>query len=223
MKKIFLLSIIFCLGLFSTRAQVTLSVDSNTYFNIQDSVNYGSSSIYDVIVNISGPTPYTGDVYLIYGVDSISGVQSLDTLIRSVVNKVNDTIVFSVSETYDNINGYRLGGNVVVIWPVASGITTLDTFYTDVYVRAMVGINENKSLYNDFLIYPNPTQEYLMIKNKGLKNRVEEVRIFDVNGRILYDDRFKSKISISHLNSGMYVLVLKLDNGDRINYQILKE
>jgi len=215
----FLFAFLFCLTGYS---QVTLSVDSVTDLNVPDSVNYASSSGFTVVVNISGPTPFTGDVNLLMGVDSSAGVLSVDTVTRSVVNKMNDTINFVVTETYDILNGYRKGGNVVVIWPVASTLSTLDTMYTNVFVRSAVGINESSELYRQFSVYPNPVENYILIKNYGINNKIEQVRIFDASGKTVFNEKYSSKIDVSSFEKGLYFMNLYLRKGEELHYKLVK-
>jgi hypothetical protein len=205
-------------------SQITLSIDTIYGNTIPDTVSYGASTGFDVVINISGPSPYTGTVYLVAGVDSSAGIISVDTVSqRSVVNKMNDTINFNVIETFDNTNGYRKGGNVVVIWPVASSLTTKDTLYKDVYVQEVVGIIENKELHRQFSVYPNPTRNAIYITNNSLNERGERVRIINLNGKLIYDEQFKSKIDISRMASGIYFLNIALKTGEVLHYKIVKE
>ena len=203
----------------------TLSVDTIlAEANIPDTVNYGVNLNHTFPVNISGGAPFTGTIYLVAGVDSSAGINSIDTIgIRSVINKQNDTIMFTINETYDNPNGYRFGGNVVVIWPVASILTTLDTFTTNVFVELGVGINKNKNLYNAISFYPNPSKNYINIDKVDEKITIKRVRIYGVNGQLLYNEKFKSKINISHLPKGLYFLRLEIKGEEELRYKLIKE
>ena len=223
MKQSFLLLLLVFLFGGVGFAQGSLSVDSITDFNVPDSVNYGASSSFTAVVNLANSTPFTGDVYLLVGVDSSAGTQSVDTITRSVVNKMNDTINFAVTEIYDNLNGYRKGGNVVVIWPIASSLSTSDTMHTNVHVREMVGIGENVELYQFFTIYPNPTQNFIFIQNSGYIKTIEHVRIIGVNGKVVLTEKFATKLDVSFLNRGIYFMDLILTSGEQLHYQIIKE
>jgi hypothetical protein len=203
----------------------SLSVDSiSAEANIPDTVNYNANLNHTFPVNISGGTPFTGTVWLIAGVDSSSGVISLDTIgFRNVVNKQNDTIMFTINETYNNANAYRFGGNVVVIWPVATGLNTLDTFQTNVFIIQAVGINNVQHLYNAISVYPNPTKDYIYINKKDQKIDVKHVRIYNLKGQLIYDEKFRSKIDVSRLSEGLYFLKLETDEGEVLNYKLIKK
>jgi len=224
MKKLLIvafLPLIFCLKGYSQ----ILSVDSaSAEANIPDTVNYNANLNHSFAINITGGAPFTGTVYLIAGVDSSSGMLSIDTIgSRNVVNKQNDTIMFTINETYNNANAYRFGGNVVVIWPVAATLTTyLDTFKTNVFIQQGVGVNENQHLYNAISVYPNPSKNYININQTDQKIYVKRVRIYNFGGRLIYDEKFRSKIDVSKLLPGLYLLRLHLNDGEALNYKLLK-
>ncbi|MCB9361575.1 MAG: T9SS type A sorting domain-containing protein [Flavobacteriales bacterium] len=224
MKKSFLLSFISSLLSLLSFAQNTLSIDTLYGNTIPDTANYGAAGSFDVVINLSGTSPYTGIVYLVAGVDSSAGVLSVDTVSqRAVTNIMNDTINFNVVEIFDNSNGYRKGGNVVVIWPFAPSLVTKDTLYKDVYVQEVVGINENTELYHQFSVYPNPTKNAIYIENNSLNERGKRVRIINLNGKLIYDEQFNSKIDISSFSSGIYFLNIVLKTGEMLHYKIVKE
>lgn len=223
MKKIILillLSLFACIKGFSQN----LLIDSLlAEVELPDTVNYNDNLNHTIIVNISGSIAYTGNVYLVATVDSSNGAQSTDTIAtRFVQNKLNDTITFTYNETYNNPNAYRVGGNVVVIWPIAATLNTLDTFNTNIYVLQLVGIDENESLYNSILVYPNPSKDYIYIQNKHKESRIKRVRIFSSNGRLIYNEKLHSRIDISNFSKGIYLLNVELDGGEILHYKIIK-
>jgi len=223
MKKLIIIAL-FTICLATNVHSQSIIVDTAiTEANIPDSVNYNDIFVHTVVINISGPTPYTGPVYLLAGVDSSAGVLSVDTVsVRNVTNKINDTINFNFNETYNNANAYRTGGNVVVIWPMAPTLNTTDTFYTNVYVRKLVGINENVELYNAFNIYPNPSLNYIYIDKTSSEKTIKRVRILSSNGKVMYNEKFKGRIDISKYAKGIYFLNIELDNSKVLHYKIIK-
>lgn len=68
-------------------------------------------------------------------------------------------------------------------------------------------LSNNDSEFANIKIYPNPTQDYFYIK--GIKN-VEhvEVKLIDINGRIVIQDKLKDVYDISHLSSGTYFILV---------------
>ena len=135
----------------------------------------------------------------------------------------NDSVSIFLNDTVLQQNGYRIGGNIVVVWPIADGLLTLDTFTTIIYVTpTSTSVNENKVLHNQFSIYPNPTQNFITIKNSSPNNTVKHVRIYAINGTLLYQYSNNLKIDISRLTNGSYLLEIELENKKRLSYKLLK-
>ena len=224
MKKLILVALLSLLIKVVCFSQ-SLSIDSTlTAFNIPDTVNYGSNTSYVVPVEYLGGS-FNGTAYLVAGVDSSGGLQSIDTVASQVVSFTgNDSIFFNVPDTFVNSpNGYRMGGNVVVIWPVAIGLNTLDTFQTNVFVIQAVGITENQELYNAISVYPNPSKNYIYIDKKNNKTDIKHVSFYNLKGQLIYDENFKSKINISQLSKGLYFLKLETNDGKEVHYKLIKE
>lgn len=62
---------------------------------------------------------------------------------------------------------------------------------------------EQQSKSNDFVIFPNPANNYFSVKTD--KPNLE-IRIWDVEGRLILHSKAKSNINISHLDSGVYLI-----------------
>ena len=204
----------------------SLSIDSViTETNIADTVNYGTTGNYNVVVQYTGASLFSGTIYIVSGVDSTGGIQSIDTIgTRVVSNMANlDTTNILITDSFANVNGYRLGGNVVVIWPVATTLTTLDTFQTTIFVDFGVGVNESRDLYNSISFYPNPTKNYLNIGKKDQKITLKQVRIYNLKGQLIYDEKFRTKINISNFPKGLYFLKLYTKNDKEIHYKLIKD
>ncbi|WP_372937974.1 leucine-rich repeat domain-containing protein [Seonamhaeicola sp.] len=66
-----------------------------------------------------------------------------------------------------------------------------------------------------FNMYPNPTRDVVVIKNKQLRNAA--VTVYDLNGRALLNKTIsaaESQINISNLSNGIYLFKVKADNGE---------
>ncbi len=224
MKKLLLVALLTIFIGGNSYSQSLSIIDTTSALSVPDSVSYGSNSGYTIDVQYFGPSPFTGTIYLVAGVDSSAGVQSIDTVgSQAVVGFLNlDTANIFIPDTFDNNNGYRFGGNVVVIWPVAATLTTLDTFQTNVFVTQALGVTENQDLYNAFSVYPNPLKNYIHIDKYDQNIDIKHVRIYNLKGQLIYDEKFKSKINISHLPRGMYFLKLELKREEELNYKLIK-
>ena len=94
----------------------------------------------------------------------------------------------------DNIQLLDKSGNVLAIEPLAN-IKQI-TFAT-------AGISEdvNDTIVNAIVVYPNPTQELLIIQ--GIESQT--LRIYDLQGRMLKTE-WGNQISVASLSDGTYLL-----------------
>ena len=65
---------------------------------------------------------------------------------------------------------------------------------------------------DNFIVYPNPTSDYLNIESKNIKVTTE---IYDLTGKLVLKS-IGSRINISHLNKGIYVLKVFTDTSSKI-------
>jgi len=70
-----------------------------------------------------------------------------------------------------------------------------------------VGIDENSKV--GVMVYPNPVQDFLNIKTNGT---ITSVKITDFNGKVVYNGA-ASKINISNLNAGVYMVQTTTEAG----------
>ncbi len=102
-----------------------------------------------------------------------------------------------------------------------SGNVDLDVFHGSTSdFNTLVSVQEYKSL--NFSFYPNPAHNYLYIKSKNEFHPVS-AKIFDLNGRLLkrYDENV-SKIDISNLTNGIYLLQVTFDNSQSSIVKFIK-
>jgi hypothetical protein len=85
---------------------------------------------------------------------------------------------------------------------------------------AHVGISEPPIKNSDFSlnIYPNPNNgSILNIKTNGIENKDNlTISIFNLQGQMIYNSNYKSRIIIDNLNSGIYIIRVT-DEGGTIN------
>jgi hypothetical protein len=84
-------------------------------------------------------------------------------------------------------------------------------------------VNTKQTLIEDLKIYPNPTQDYLVIKLE--KGEIQHLKITDMSGRIILQQSkvINNQIDISHLVSGTYILKVEDEKGSIGSFQILKQ
>lgn len=80
---------------------------------------------------------------------------------------------------------------------------------------------ENAVVKNNLRVYPNPFSDVLNISN--IKN-VKSVSIVDVAGRIVKTfDKPSVSLQLSELNSGMYIVVMNMNDGTKQSVKVIKK
>jgi hypothetical protein len=109
--------------------------------------------------------------------------------------------------------------NCTVIDAVGCSLTTGAN-----YVTVNVWPVSSEQILNEhFKIYPNPTQDYLVIKLE--KGEIQHLKITDMSGRVILQQSkvINNQIDISHLVSGTYILKVEDEKGSIGSFQILKQ
>jgi len=78
---------------------------------------------------------------------------------------------------------------------------------------------------NTFIVFPNPTNEFIIIKNYEQTNEAFEYIIVDFIGRMLKkgNARFNEQIDIENLTSGNYIIQIKTENGKKFTEKLTKK
>jgi hypothetical protein len=92
---------------------------------------------------------------------------------------------------------------------------------TIVEPEEFVSIDDELSESFEWIVHPNPAGDWLYMEVKGLDSGSElAIQLADINGRIIWnksviptDSRYTEAISMSDLQTGMYILGLKDDSG----------
>lgn len=75
-------------------------------------------------------------------------------------------------------------------------------------------------------VYPNPTTDYLNIKIDANNSSNWDVKVLDMNGRIVRNTTFSGNaynMNISEFATGIYTLKLVSDKGEIQNIRIIKK
>ncbi|MGE0562147.1 MAG: T9SS type A sorting domain-containing protein [Flavobacteriales bacterium] len=224
MKKVVVIYLFLMLVPFIGKAQLSIDPVITSQNFTQDTVPLGTVVNFNVKVLYTSLTPFTGTVYLVSGVDSSAGITSVDTVgFTSVVNMVNDTFSIPFTDTVTLQNGYRVGEDIIVIWPVAAGLTPLDTFRTDIFVTPIItGLNEHKELFDKVSVFPNPLSNQLTIKQLTTDLNIKQVKIYNLRGELVYHELYQQNIDVSNLPKGSYLLELELENRQRLKFKMIK-
>ncbi|PZU90631.1 MAG: hypothetical protein DI529_02580 [Chryseobacterium sp.] len=92
----------------------------------------------------------------------------------------------------------------------------LSLFREPISLVKFLGTAETAKYFN---IYPNPTSDYLNIVSS--KYDIQKVHIYDLSGKQMLSET-KSKIDVSKLPSGVYMLIIKTQEGNK-NFKFIKQ
>jgi beta-glucanase (GH16 family) len=104
------------------------------------------------------------------------------------------------------------GPNTNTVFP-----NKMEVDYVRVYQENTNSI-ENVS-ENENIIYPNPSNNYMVLKGKNLKY----IRIYNIEGRLILDKILSenNRIDVEHFDSGMYLVELEDLSGIKTNKKII--
>lgn len=219
-KLIFFIVIFFICNCLS--AQIAhMSVVSMPGF--PDSAVFNQTYTFQAILycDTASSSPYSGPVHILFYTDN-TNVLFPDTF-GTAANQVtinpgeHDTVTITGVE-FGDTSAFKLGGNVVVVWPVSGGgtqIETIDTFYTNVEILGYAGITDITENDIDYYIYPVPANDKLFLPENISGNNIEYVRIFDVFGRTkVLLRKYPKYVPVSQFDSGFYFLEIKGKNNE---------
>lgn len=81
-------------------------------------------------------------------------------------------------------------------------------------------IEVSPSLQNELMIYPNPTKDIFNIYSQ---ENVRQVDVYSMAGQKLNQFQNTKNINISHLNSGVYLIKITLDNGKVVSQKVIRK
>lgn len=210
MRRImFSIMLLFIAGM--AMAQPRLSVVPGTP-GLSDTVIAGSTVTYLVTVENTGNMTFS-DTFAIY-----VGVLDTGSFIPTVIHihpvqqtqiLVGDTNTQMLTHTIDTMY-FKEGNNTVVIWPVSGGSPVVDSLYTGVFVIYFADGIEDKGDPSIIKTYPNPVSDYLKIVSE---TGIEQVRIFDLSGRLVMAAANTSIIDVSGLPAACYIVEIKDKKG----------
>lgn len=186
--------------------------------------NYG---VYCVITNAAGCSIRSvGDSIHAYNAPSVLASVTTATL----CNGFSDTLTASGADTYTwSANAGSSVNDSAFVSPTSNATYTLigtvaftgctDTSTVSITViSCSTGLKQNGG--NNFTVYPNPSNGYFTVESAT--GEMEEVRLYDINGRLLMSRAFMEKTTIdaSALSNGTYNLSI-LSSGGIFNKRIV--
>ncbi|MBK8626669.1 MAG: T9SS type A sorting domain-containing protein [Saprospiraceae bacterium] len=135
------------------------------------------------------------------------------------VNNQLYTATVTITGTLSNVSRFRFqcdasenDDNVhidAVIITASTGSGMVNNSLTITTLPEIVSFNE--SVYDDFLIYPNPVDDILKIKSS---DEIKKVKVYDLSGQLIMSEGqgFETQIDMSNFDSGMYLLRIETED-----------
>ncbi|MDP9957038.1 hypothetical protein J2X97_002704 [Epilithonimonas hungarica] len=82
----------------------------------------------------------------------------------------------------------------------------------------------NTLFSEELTVYPNPTNNYIVVNYKGNSTGKFDYRIIDLTGRIILSgsSEFSEKINIRNLTIGNYIIQIQTENGLKVDKKLIK-
>ncbi len=108
----------------------------------------------------------------------------------------------------------KIGGNVVVVWPKSGGginnIVAADSVTFNLTISDTATLVMSRQFNNRFIVYPNPSSEYVYFKETGNEeDEIERIEVFSSSGimeKTVVNP--KQKLNLSGLASGQHSLLI---------------
>lgn len=229
MKKYVLLFLLsFLLISKKDSAQASLGISQYAYTIYNDTVTAYTIDSIDVYVVNKGTATFNDVFEVITAVQdtSVFGLHRVDTsyYFATINIPVGDSIPFRILPYYEigtPTYQYHYDINVIVIWPVASSASTKDSLTFNITILMPESVTEI-DLSHLIKAYPNPVINNITLENKG-KNSIEEVRIYDTQGRLIDHLTRPEFICTEVWAPGTYIISIQLEDGKTHTIRVVKQ
>jgi hypothetical protein len=216
MKKTFLLLTgIALLTTFSNKTQAqfigTFSIEQ--VIGLPDTLNANGTYSFAFQVRNVGNTLYSGSINFDFYVDSMTPGTSQSFGVNQVGGFTpGDSAIVPVTYTFSiSNNTFNIGDNVVVVWPRAiNPNSAADSLTFHVYIANLNSLEESGKTA-DLKIFPNPAKDFVTFTSE--KNTIEEVKLYDMSGRLVLQSKEHLKIFTGHLTQGVYLAETHFSDG----------
>ncbi len=227
MKKLITLSLIIVFWIFPSIGKAQLLGFDSTSTNmgsLPDTINLNDNYVHTLTVHNFDSVDFTGTIYLVAAIDSSGTLLSVDTVGSVFVSNLGwtDTVSITYTEAYNTLNGYKLGDNIVVVWPVAGTTAIRDSIRQNVYIDNPASIQTLNNANKDVLIYPNPFLDHFVVKNFNWKNEPKQVRIFNSEAKLILQQMNLNFTNLDYLTKGMYFIYIDYPDGNQSYFKIIK-
>jgi hypothetical protein len=230
LKAILALLFVLCILPQQGRAQNYIGFYPPVLIGLPDTVSTGDSITAGAVLGNLSPLVYNDTLTIQGYVDTGSGtVNFLYQVYPQAYINPFDTIPFIFQfgvQLASQQGSFRIGGNVIVIWPVVSDpqFDTGDSIVVPVYVRNGTGVAEQpRSRPTGVRCFPVPTSNKLNIEVLPGHPSPEYILIRDVRGRIVHQSPFAPQpVNTEHWESGIYILECRYEDGSRNFIRIIR-
>jgi hypothetical protein len=148
-------------------------------------------------------------------VTGLSGLQAQETMLSASCNATgsNGTVSYSV-------------GPIIYITKSSIGGTITAGVQQPYEVLIPIGIEDEKEISLECLIYPNPANRYVKLKIEKHEINNLGYQLYDMNGLLLQNMKIESKetfISMEDLAKATYILVITESSKALKTFQIVKK
>lgn len=209
-------------------AQSTLGFDSIGLIGMPDTAAPTDQWLVGVFLrnfsSIDSLTP-NDSVQVVGFVDSLSGpTTQYATPMVPIMLAPNDTEFFILPIDFNGINGFRIGNNVIVVWPITTNqnFDTHDSIAVNVLVLDGVSTGPDPEV-GEVRCYPVPANGPLYITSSNRALAVKEITIRDATGKIIaVSNNPSTGIITDDWATGIYLLEIMFENGKRSTHKIIK-
>ena len=165
---------------------------------------------YSSSVGVSAANPITGDTWFTY----------TPTINQNVASVTTTTFCWHINT--------NIGGQTINKW-IPAPPSQLKTAYS-LYVKdnAVTGVEENEKL-NNFSVYPNPTNNQIIVNFNLTNSEDANLIVYDATGKVVANHNMGNQnagqhnvtIDLSHLSNGLYLVNLTVGS-EVISKRIIK-
>ena len=226
MKRAALLLAVIMLWIQHGTAQTSIGI-SSFQWNGPQTANYGDFSMYNYAVKNYGPgtinSPITIYTAVMDSSNALDTIKTDNTTLAQITLQPYDSVWVYDTTLYTPVN-FKVGATVVVIWPVAAGATVQNNASYTIYIEDSTMTVIEVSAPNAGTVYPNPATDRITITPpaNGKDGYVEQVRIFDRQGRLVLARSGTGTLDISILPPEIYTIEVIQSDDTRSVYKIVK-
>ena len=148
------------------------------------------------------------------------GIQTnAQTLEQNVLGAAGDSFINSVAQLNYTV------GELSVETAMANAVILSQGFHQT--VLSVTEVTEI-GVFNEIDVFPNPTQEYVLVHFHGFINENRNIQVYDLVGQLVLEEELKAnqeeiRLNLADINAGQYLLTISTENNAMVNsYRIVK-